>query len=93
MPGPVAAAYFGALDIACPHCGAEIGRYCTNSDTGRLRRAPCVPRCRVSTPIPDTLDPRPRSDAAETLSVPVDLDQPTLDYPDPSEPRHPRGDE
>lgn len=81
----------GALDRRCPTCGVAVGEWCVNADG--YRRIPCARRCRVSSDIPDTLDPRPRADAAETLSAPVGLDQPTLDYPDPSEPRHPRGDE
>lgn len=93
VPAPIVQAYVqtGALSVPCSTCAAKVGNYCT-SPTGQLRRVPCARRCRVSSDIPDTLDPRPRADAAETLSAP-DLDQPTLDYPDPSEPRHPRGDE
>jgi hypothetical protein len=33
----------GALDVTCPYCGAEPGRWCTRED-GRVRRIPCVTR-------------------------------------------------
>lgn len=33
----------GALDVSCPHCGAEPGQWCTRSD-GRTRRIPCIDR-------------------------------------------------
>jgi hypothetical protein len=33
----------GALDVACPHCGAEPEQWCTRED-GRVRRVPCVDR-------------------------------------------------
>ncbi len=33
----------GALDIRCPHCGAESKQWCTRDD-GRVRRVPCVAR-------------------------------------------------
>lgn len=91
MPKPIHDAYIGALDVACPHCGAVVKSYCTRDD-GRVRRTPCVARCRVSSPVPGWLDPDGGPDAAAGRTAPVDLDQPTLDYPDPSEPRHQRGD-
>lgn len=91
FPAPIAEAYrlSGALAIGCPHCGAPVGTYCTRDD-GRVRRTPCVARCRISSPIPESSDPEGHSDAAETRTGPV-ANLP--DYPDPSEPRHPRGDQ
>ena len=95
MPAPIAAAYNGALSVACGNCGAALGDYCTKS-TGQLRRTPCVTRCRAITPEAGSADLEPCPDAAGGRSAPhpvVMPDQPTLDYADPSEPRHPRGDE
>ena len=37
----------GALAVACPHCGAERGKWCTRDD-GRLGRVPCVARAAAS---------------------------------------------
>lgn len=88
MPGPVADAYLGALQAQCTGCGADAGQYCTTPD-GRLRRCPCVTRCRS---IPVELRSSVRegdSDTAEGRAEPLFID---LDCPDPSEPRHPRGD-
>lgn len=33
----------GALEVTCPHCGAEPNKWCTRSD-GRVRRIPCIER-------------------------------------------------
>ncbi|MCV7141403.1 hypothetical protein [Mycolicibacterium fortuitum] len=92
MPAPIAEAYrqSGALEVECSHCGAEVGNYCTRDD-GRVRRTPCVARCRISSPAPGWLDPDGGPDAAAGRTGPVQVLD--LDYPDPSEPRHPRGDE
>lgn len=93
FPPPIVAAYeqSGAFDIPCPHCGADIGVVCTRPD-GRVRRAPCVARCRISSPAVGSSDPEHDSEPAEARSGLVDLDAPPL-WHDPSEPRHPRGDE
>ncbi|MFL0288800.1 hypothetical protein ACJH6H_26515 [Mycobacterium sp. SMC-21] len=85
------AAYAGALEVSCSSCGADVDQYCTTPD-GRLRRCPCVTRC---TSIPAELRSAARetdSDVAQGHSAPqlVFVD---LDAHDPSEPRHPRGDE
>lgn len=48
-PRPIWAAYnqTGALDVNCPHCGAEHGQWCTRDD-GRLGRIPCIARMSAS---------------------------------------------
>lgn len=33
----------GALDVVCPHCGAEPKQWCTRDD-GHVRRVPCIAR-------------------------------------------------
>lgn len=89
---PIHAAYTaaGALEIRCSNCHSAVGVWCTRDD-GRVRRTPCVARCRVSTPIPVSTDPCPATDpAAGRSDRPLVLD---LDCPDPSEPRHQRDDE
>jgi hypothetical protein len=45
MKGAIWKAYADtcALEVTCPHCGAEPGQWCTKSD-GRVRRVPCVDR-------------------------------------------------
>ncbi|OBB33058.1 hypothetical protein A5792_11555 [Mycolicibacterium peregrinum] len=95
MPAPIATAYDGALSVTCGNCGAGPGDYCIK-ESGQLRRTPCVTRCRAITPEVGSVDPEPYADAAEARTAPARVvvpDQPTLDYADPSEPRHPRGDE
>jgi hypothetical protein len=49
MSGAIWAAYAdcGAIEVACPHCDAEPGKWCTRED-GRVRRAPCVARAVAS---------------------------------------------
>ncbi len=44
-PHAIWAAYndTGALDVTCPHCQAQPGRWCTKDD-GRVRRVPCIAR-------------------------------------------------
>ncbi|WP_217267741.1 hypothetical protein, partial [Mycobacterium sp. ST-F2] len=89
-----AEAYAGALCTPCSTCGAEVGQYCTTPD-GRLRRCPCVARCRS---IPIELRSSSRgadSDAAQGHSAPI-AQQPFVDldaYADPSEPRYPRSEQ
>lgn len=90
MPGPVADAYVGALEVPCSSCGAEVGQYCTTPD-GRLRRCPCVTRC-ASIPAElrsSALDSE--SGAAGTRSAPR-TEPLQLGYPDITEPRHQRSD-
>lgn len=45
MKRPIRAAYTdtGAIDVSCPHCGAQPGQWCMTDD-GRSRRVPCVDR-------------------------------------------------
>jgi len=54
----------GALDIDCPTCHAERGKWCTR-DNGRLGRVPCVARAAASgTDRPhDFSEPRHREEA------------------------------
>lgn len=91
MPGPIADAYQGALEVPCGSCGADADQYCTTPD-GRLRRCPCVARCRAISASLGSSDPDGDSGAAQGHSAPiaqlplVDLDA----YADPSEPRYPR---
>lgn len=101
MTQPITAAYeqTDALDVACDHCGAPVGQFCTDPRTDRLRRVPCVvrasrcaDRCRDNDEDPMWLDSSIGSDAAERDSAPLDHPQ-LLDYPDPSEPRHRREDD
>lgn len=33
----------GALEVSCPHCGAQPGHWCTRDD-GNVRRIACVDR-------------------------------------------------
>lgn len=83
----------GALEHPCPTCGVAADDWCTHA--GDYRRTPCVARCRVSSPEVGAADPEPCREAAAERSAlysAVMPDQPTLDYADPSEPRHPRGD-
>lgn len=37
-----------ALDVACPNCGAEIGRPCIDASTGEPKEAPCRVRKQVA---------------------------------------------
>jgi len=93
IPAPIAEAYeqSGALTIACPHCSAPIGTYCTRSDGG-VRRAPCVTRCRAITLDPGSSDVDRESKAAQTRSAPPSTVCVRVRYVDPAEPRHPRDD-
>ena len=89
---PIVAAYeaVAALDICCPSCHAPVGVLCTRDD-GRVRRAPCVARCRSGGPVVGSTDPELPRRAVEARSAPRPGGQiQLLDYPDPSEPRHPR---
>lgn len=92
LPAPIVAAYrqAGALDINCPHCGADPGSYCTRDD-GRLRRTPCVARCRSSSVTSESLDVAGAPNPAACHSAPVRVIE-RQGYTDPSEPRYPRGD-
>lgn len=36
----------GALEVPCGHCGAPVGTWCTADDGRRLRRVPCISRCK-----------------------------------------------
>lgn len=58
---PIWLAYVGALDVDCPTCGAERGKWCSRPD-GRLGRIPCVARASAS----GAGDDRPRD-----FSVPL----------------------
>lgn len=91
MPAPVVQAYqlTGALDVACPRCGADVGRFCTKP-TGQLQRTPCVLRCRISDPNPGSSDPDTDSDAAQTRTTPVLAIGEQDQAHHPGEPRHPR---
>lgn len=97
MPGPVAQAYShtGALDVPCDHCGAQVGSYCTDPATGRLRRIPCVTRCgrpcRDNTVGVGSTDEHPDPYPAVTISAPTIPDGPT--YVDITRPRYPRQDD
>lgn len=52
----------GALEIACPHCAAATGQWCTKPD-GRVSRVPCVARtAEASLVVPD---PRKHRDFSE----------------------------
>jgi hypothetical protein len=55
---PIWASYneTGALAIACPHRGAEPGKWCTRAD-GRLGSVPCVTRVASTS---GATDDRPR---------------------------------
>ena len=57
-PQPIWQAYegTGTLDVACPHCGATPGTWCTRGD-GRVRRVPCVDRLAASGSVPTVHDP------------------------------------
>jgi len=65
-PRPIWQAYSdtGALDVECPHCGAERGKWCSR-EGGRLGRVPCVARAAASgVDRPhDFSEPRHREDA------------------------------
>lgn len=91
LPQPIQAAYEGALDVVCPSCAAAVGAYCTAPD-GRLRRCPCVTRCRAIPADLGSPDPETPADAAGTRSAPKTAPL-QLDYDDITEPRHQRGDE
>jgi hypothetical protein len=91
FPAPIAEAYrqSGALEIPCPHCGAAAETYCTRSD-GRVRRAPCVSRCHISSAVPESLDPITATDTAGGRSAPTRVIHDVHQVHDPSEPRHQR---
>jgi hypothetical protein len=57
VSGAIWAAYndTGALEVTCPHCAAEPGKWCSRND-GRVRRVPCVDRAAAGV---DTGDGRP----------------------------------
>lgn len=76
-PKAIWAAYVsvGALERGCPNCGAAAGVWCTADDGRRLRRVPCVSRCKAD----DT-----NSVASKTAVVQVAH---ARDY---TEPMHPR---
>lgn len=65
----VSAAYSdtGSLQVACPHCGAEPGQWCTKSD-GRVSKVPCVGRLAACTAV---IAPITRM-----ADVPVDFSEP-----------------
>lgn len=37
----------GALQVECENCGAPVGTWCTADDGRRVRRVPCVARCKA----------------------------------------------
>lgn len=55
-----------ALQRPCGHCGAPVGQFCMADDGRRLRRVPCVSRCRGEGSVES-----PRNDYA-----PVDFSEP-----------------
>lgn len=63
----------GALAIACPHCAAEPGNWCTKPD-GRVSRVPCVDRIAATAAI------------APVIHLPTTAATAPADF---SEPRHP----
>lgn len=59
----------GALDIACPHCGAQPKQWCTRDD-GRVRRIPCIERA-TSTAVVDAPQSRYIRDFSEPAHPPT----------------------
>jgi hypothetical protein len=58
----------GTLDIACPHCDATPGTFCTRPD-GRVRRVPCIDRIAASGAVPDVRDyTEPRHQRREQIN-------------------------
>ena len=77
MKPPIPAAYCGAIDSACPTCGAEPGEFCLVVDDRRAprrRRVPCVRRCPPSPPEfePETAPGQPTRSFSEPIHRPED---------------------
>lgn len=107
LPQPIAAAYDGAMSVACANCGAAPGRYCTKP-TGQLRRVPCLVRCRAITPDRGSLDPgadpmranesqppmlASLTTSSENATPAAPATQVANGYHHPGEPRHRREDD
>ncbi len=60
----------GALTVACPHCGAEQGMWCTTS-YGRVARVPCVARIAAAAITIPAEQPQHR-DSSEPTRAPQD---------------------
>ncbi len=59
-PRPIWAAYRqggDALSRPCDNCGAPEGTWCTTDDDRRVRRSPCVSRCKPDSRATSTSGP------------------------------------